>query len=273
MMTGYTTQPGPSNPEGVIFKFKRYALHDGPGIRTTVFLKGCPLRCIWCHNPEGQDFGPQEMAGGPATGGRPITVGRTLKATDVVSEVEKDLVFYDDSGGGVTFSGGEPLAQPDFILALLQTCRKRKLHTAVDTSGFAPPEIFLAAAGLADLVLFDLKIMDPARHLRFTGVDNHKILENFQAACRDGVKMRVRVPLIPGITATADNLEQIGKFLTACRADCPVDLLLYHRIGDDKYRRLGMVPAGPACRNLEENQVNEAKRILAAYKLDVSVGG
>ncbi len=259
--------------EGVIFRFKRYALHDGPGIRTTVFLKGCPLRCTWCHNPEGQAFEPQEMAGGPATGGRPLIVGRRYDVAQVVAEIEKDLVFYDDSGGGVTFSGGEPLAQPDFILALLQSCRSRRLHTVLDTSGLAAPELFLEAARLSELVLFDLKIIDPDLHRRATGADNRQILANFRNACRAGIPMRVRVPLIPEITATDSNLRQIGAFLRSCRADYPVDLLPYHRIGEDKYRRLGIDRARLAAENLDKTQIRQTRQILAGYDLDVSIGG
>ncbi len=273
MMTGYLSRPATSGVEGVVFRFKRYAIHDGPGIRTTVFLKGCPLECTWCHNPEGQDFRPRQMAGGPATGGRPLTVGRQVTVARVVAEAEKDLVFYDDSGGGVTFSGGEPLAQPDFILALLATCRHRRLHTVLDTSGFAPPELFLDAARLSDLVLFDLKIIDPDLHRKYTGVNNRQILSNFRAACRAGIPMRVRVPLIPEITATEANLHRLGAFLSTCRAGCPVDLLPYHRIGEDKYRRLGIGHPGRIPGNLDKARIRQAREILAGYDLKVSVGG
>ncbi len=256
-----------------IFKIKRYAIHDGPGIRTTVFLKGCPLRCFWCHNPEGQAFEPQEIAGGPATGGKPQIAGWPATVAEIISEIEKDLVFFDDSGGGVTFSGGEPLAQPDFLISLLAACRQRNLHTVLDTSGFAEQETFMAAAKLADLVLFDLKAMDPELHHKVTGVDNRQILKNFNAACQAGIPMRVRVPLVPSVSTTAENLSHLADFLTSQPLIYPVDLLPYHDIGLDKYRRLGLGSRIRKIVKLSDQEINLAKQILSDSKLEVSIGG
>ncbi len=198
--------------DGIVFRIKKYAIHDGPGIRTTVFLKGCPLACWWCHNPEGQSMEPQPIA--PARGGdgagdpvRGETVGRRMTVAEVIAQVSRDLIFYDESGGGATFSGGEPLMQPEFLAALLDGCRRERVHTAVDTSGYAPGGVFNAIAARADLLLFDLKLMDDAEHRACTGVSNRPILENLAAAARDGRPLRIRFPVIPGISGGVDVFD------------------------------------------------------------------
>jgi pyruvate formate lyase activating enzyme len=219
---------------GRIFKLQKYALHDGPGIRTTVFFKGCPLNCRWCHNPEG--IAPEVKAGalqGDRLGGWQATVQQVL------DEIEKDRIFYDQSGGGVTFSGGEPTLQPEFLGELLAGCRQRAIHTALDTCGWAPGPIFARIADQADLVLFDLKLIDPKAHRTYTGSDNRLILDNFRVLAATGRSLRVRVPLVPGITDTEDNLRVLADFLNSCGAEAPVDLLPFHAIADQKYQRLG----------------------------------
>ena len=258
---------------GVVFKIKKYALHDGPGIRTSLFLKGCRLSCRWCHNPEGQDFGVRTMAGSRADGGRKRVVGWTLTADQAMTEIEKDVLFYDDSGGGVTFSGGEPLEQHRFLSVLLQKCRQQEIHTAVDTSGDAPRKIFEQVAARADLILFDLKLMDDVDHQAYTGVSNGRILDNFRAACRLQTPLRVRVPLVPGITDTRDNIEMIAEFIRACGAVDQIDLLPYHRIGDDKYRRLGMDNAMAGAPSLSAESVGRIQSLLSRKGFDVNVGG
>ncbi len=253
---------------GNIFKIQKYALHDGPGIRTTVFLKGCPLACRWCHNPEG--IAPEAAPGtveGDRLGGWRTTVPRVLEA------VEKDRIFYDQSGGGVTFSGGEPTMQPDFLAGLLNGCRERGLHTVLDTCGHAPAALFGQLSRLADLVLFDLKLMDPRAHRSQTGADNGLILENFRTLAASGHPLRVRVPLIPGITDTPANLSAIAGFLRACGCTAPIDLLPFHTIADQKYRRLGksnrMAGAAPAA----DAAVREACECLARHGFSASIGG
>ena len=259
--------------EGIVFRIKRYALHDGPGIRTSLFLKGCPLSCRWCHNPEGQSFEIQEMAGSRADGGHGQTVGRPLTVGQALAEIEKDVLFYDESGGGVTFSGGEPLARPGFLGALLEGCRRREIHTAVDTSGYAPREVFEDVIDRADLLLFDLKLMDDGAHQRWTGVSNEPILENFRIACRRQVPMHVRVPLVCDITDSRENIGRMADFVLGCGYSGRIDLLPYHRIGDDKYRRLGMANAMAGVPDISPEIVSEIRSFLTGRGFDVTIGG
>ena len=226
--------------QGIIFDIKKFAIHDGPGIRTTVFLKGCPLDCWWCHNPEGRHPEPEPMATGP-NGNAPgdaVPVGTRMSVDTVMAEIEKDRLFYDESGGGVTFSGGEPLAQPDFLARLLTGCRGQGIHTALDTSGYATPEIMARIAPLVDLFLYDLKLMDDRRHQTYTAVSNARILANLCHLVKTGRKVVIRFPLIPQINDTSENLAQMGAFLTDLGLQ-RIDLLPFHGIHRQKYHRLG----------------------------------
>jgi pyruvate formate lyase activating enzyme len=222
-----------SEPAGTIFRIARYAVHDGPGIRTTVFLKGCPLRCAWCHSPESQDCRP-ELLVHPERNERDLCGYRTT-AVEVVATLERDRTFYDESGGGVTFSGGEPLAQPRFLSALLAACQAREIHTAVETSGHASP----AALGdiHPDLFLFDLKVMDEARHRAATGVSNRLILANARMLAGRGTPMRLRFPLVPGVNDDEDNRRALAAFARSIGITA-IDVLPYHRAGIAKYVRL-----------------------------------
>jgi len=225
---------------GIIFKIKKYAIHDGPGIRTTIFLKGCPLDCWWCHNPEGKMSNPQVMKTDNYPGGRSEVVGKKMSVDEVIFEIEKDIIFYDESQGGVTFSGGEPLLQAQFLLAMLKACREKEIHTIVDTSGFAPAEIFVEICNMIDLVLFDLKLMDDEMHRRYTGVSNKKILKNLEILSGLNTPHHIRFPLIPGITDTDENVLSVAEFVRALGSVSRIDILPMHRIAYGKYRRLGM---------------------------------
>ena len=257
--------------DGIVFKVKKYALHDGPGIRTTVFLKGCPLRCWWCHNPEGQRPEPDTMP--LAVGGRNEIVGRRWTVDALMVQIEKDRIFYDESGGGATFSGGEPLCQPDFLAALLDGCRRREIHTAVDTSGHASENTIKNVLARADLVLFDLKLMDDARHRQYTGVGNRQILANLKTLAALGPEVVVRIPLVPGINDDPDNLRRTGAFVRDLNTIRQVDLLPFHSIADGKYRRLKLENKMAGARSLAPKAYDALCDLFAGAGLTVTVGG
>ncbi len=259
--------------EGTIFKIKRYALHDGPGIRTTVFFKGCPLSCRWCHNPEGIDPRPQTTSRRTSSGEIDETVGTAIDAEELIRQIENDRLFYDESGGGVTFSGGEPLAQPQFLEAVLAACNHREIHAALDTSGFASGDVVDRILPRLQLVLFDLKLMDLRQHLRYTGVSNRIILENLERIADSQTPLRIRIPLIPGITDGNGNLDQIRRFAGTLKTLQGVDLLPYHRIGGEKYRRLGMTDAMIGTAPPDPERVQAIKNRFESAGLPISIGG
>jgi pyruvate formate lyase activating enzyme len=298
---------------GTVFDIKKFSIHDGPGIRTTVFFKGCPLRCWWCHNPESQAPGPELMIragrciqceaclsacthGAISRGPDGVStdaakcvacgacaevcyaearqiVGREMTVAQVVAEIERDVPFYDESGGGVTFSGGEPLLQPGFLLALLQACQEREIHTALDTCGFAPWETLDRVREHVDLFLYDLKLMDDDGHLKFTGVSNELILRNLQALSRRGHDVVVRVPVIPGINDDEEHVRQIGTFVACLPRLHRVDLLPYHRAGADKYDRLHKSYRLPETHPPSDSRMAEILRVLEGFGLQVRTGG
>jgi pyruvate formate lyase activating enzyme len=257
---------------GRVFNVQRYSLHDGPGIRTTVFLKGCPARCLWCHNPESQAFEPEVVKietrcvgcgtcetvcphGAPPPGSGLCTacgecieacpagarelVGRETTVDAVMDEVWLDRIFFEESGGGVTFSGGEPLAQLAFLRALLEASRTHGLHTTVDTCGFAPPDDLLGLVPLVDLFLFDVKLVDDARHREMTGLPTGPILANLRALAAAHPSVWIRVPIVPGHTDGEDDVEAIARLVAGLRGIRRVSLLPFHGTGAAKARRLG----------------------------------
>ncbi len=220
--------------QGIIFDIKRFAIHDGPGIRTTVFFKGCPMKCPWCHNPESQKKCPERVA----NNGKKEIIGVKRSVEEIIDEIEKEVVFYDESRGGVTFSGGEPLAQPQFLQALLKECRKRDIHTTLDTTGYVSPKTFKSIIDKVDMFLYDLKIMDDKKHIQCTGVSNRPVLENLKILSKKGKKVIIRFPVIPGITDTEENIKAVGTYVSSLKNISEIDLLPYHRIAEGKYRRL-----------------------------------
>jgi len=218
---------------GMIFDIKRFAVHDGPGIRTTVFFKGCPMDCHWCHNPESRAAEPQTSCEGKM-------IGFETDVARVMKEIEKEVIFYDTSGGGVTFSGGEPLMQPVFLECLLDECMKRDIHRVLDTTGYAMPEIFNGIIDKTDLFYFDVKIMDEARHIHYTGVSNKPIRQNLEELSRRRKAVVVRFPVIPGITDDEANIKATAEYVSGLAGVLRIDLLPYHRTADAKYRRLQM---------------------------------
>ena len=229
---------------GLIYDIKKYAIHDGPGIRSTVFLKGCPLDCWWCHNPESRQTVPESRKNLRPHKSVPLLsrttefVGSKVEAADVMDELRKDVLFYDQSGGGVTFSGGEPMLQPDFLKSMLEICQSEDIHTAVDTSGYVEFDVFERLVPHMDLILYDIKLMDDQLHKKYIGVSNQLILENIQKLNEMDVNIRVRVPLIPGITDTENNLADIIDFLKQETELRDVDVLPFNSMGKSKYERL-----------------------------------
>jgi pyruvate formate lyase activating enzyme len=266
--------------KGVIFDIKRYAIHDGPGIRTTVFFKGCPLKCRWCHNPEGI-FNAKELMFfeykcihcqtcahacpvGLFTFEKNIPtinrqscsycgicsdvcptealtlVGRDVTIEEVIEEVEKDTLYYDKSGGGVTFSGGDPLFQHEFFREVLIECKKRDIHATLDTCGFTSKEIFASILDYVDLFLFDLKLADDEEHKKYTGVSNKLIEDNLRMLIDKGRGKDdiLRFPVIPEITDTEKNIDDLVEFVSSLTGINEIDLLPFHDVSE-KYKRLG----------------------------------
>jgi pyruvate formate lyase activating enzyme len=264
---------------GMIFDVKRYAIHDGPGIRTAVFFKGCPLECWWCHNPEGQRAEAQLIfrenrckaakaclaacpRGAISWDGKSIThwdacdncgkcaevcfsgareiVGREISVEQLMAEIERDIPFYDQSGGGVTFTGGEPMQQITFLEQALSACKDKQIHTTVDTCGYSSWENFWAILPKVDLFLYDVKLMDAEKHIKYTSVPNKLILENLKKLSSEGANIIVRIPLIPEVNDDEENLENSASFLKGLPKLLGIELMPYHEIGVAKYQALGM---------------------------------
>lgn len=298
---------------GIIFDIKKYAIHDGPGIRTTVFFKGCPLRCAWCHNPESwkavaeplfrptrcqhcgrcvevcPEHAVRSVNGSPETdlerccrcgqclivcpaGAREIA-GREMSVDEVMQEVRKDLVFYDESGGGVTFSGGEPLMQPEFLAELLKRCRQERIHSTVDTSCYAERSVVEKISKLADLFLCDVKHIDPEKHKAFTGVDNRIILDNIRFLSDSGCLMKIRIPVVPGFNAEPETIDAIAKFVKSLSNIQKVDLLPYNSGGVFKADRLAdhveMLEKKPPSRD----EMKTLCEIVRGHGLNVGIRG
>ena len=246
-------------PDGVIFDIRELTVHDGPGVRTTVFLKGCPLRCNWCHNPEGLSPRPELMirkAGCTNCGlcrqgcdheeCRPFDrcakicpqnliqiCGKEIGAETLADMLKKSTDIFEETGGGVTVSGGEPLLQPEFLVEFLR--RLAPLHTAVETSGYGDADVFMRVVETADLILFDIKHMDSGMHKRWTGVDNHLILENLERLMSCGKRFVARMPLIPGVNDTEENFAEMAGFLSRAKERLILEVLPYNRLAGAKY--------------------------------------
>ena len=298
---------------GKIFDIKKYAIHDGPGIRTTIFFKGCPLLCWWCHNPESLRKNSQrlyrqerciacrecttacsndaiaESENGlqwiatecvyckiceqACPAGAVEFVGKTLSVDEVLAEITKDIIFYDESHGGVTLSGGEPLMQPSFLIELLDACGELELHRTVDTSGYVDTETLLKAATRTDLFLYDLKHMDPEKHFLYTGVSNEIILTNLKRLSQHGAQIIIRFPVIPGINSDEENIDQTGVFVSSLPGVSEVNILPYHCAAEAKYENLGMKNNAPGIKRPSRDYLETIAKRLESYNLQVEIGG
>jgi pyruvate formate lyase activating enzyme len=262
----------------VFFDIKRFAVHDGPGIRTTLFMKGCPLRCWWCHNPESQAIEPFTVAFERKIDGKSVpatkTYGEQAEVEALMEILLRDLPYYEESGGGITFSGGEPLMQPEALTALLGACKEHRVHTTVDTSGFAPRAHFDQILPLTDLFLYDLKNMDPELHLKYTGVDNGLIQSNADYLLEKGASLIFRIPVVPGINSSEDEVERMIGYIRERRAHLKtLHLLPYHRIAEHKYLRMRMRQQLPHISEPGEEFMDQMKMKFEETGLEVIIGG
>ena len=221
--------------KGRIFNIQRFSIHDGPGIRTIVFFKGCFMRCAWCCNPESQRYEIETII----EKDKEKTVGYDVTVSDIMPEILSDLPFYRRSGGGVTLSGGEVLCQADFARELLKACKEEGLHTAIESAASAPFSEIEKILPYVDLYLMDIKHLDSQKHKEYTGVGNERILENARKIASSGVELVVRTPVIPGFNDTAEEIRAISRFAASLEGVREHHLLPYHRLGSDKYQGLG----------------------------------
>lgn len=296
---------------GIVFDIKRYAIHDGPGLRTTVHLKGCPLSCWWCHNPESISMTPVVLfravrcvgcgecvkacpQGALAAGegglardtalcdgcgicadvcpsGAHELCGRKMSVEELMTELRKDEIFFRD--GGVTFSGGEPLLQPEFLTAVLRACGREGYHRAVDTSGFVDGATLLQTARQTDLFLYDLKHMDPGKHRLYTGADNTVILENLVLLAGSGAKINIRFPFMPGLNSDETNVRALAAFVSGLEGITQVNILPYHTVAKGKHERWSMDYRLPQLLPPDERQTRWAAEIIESYGLPVHIGG
>jgi len=265
--------------KGLIFSVKRYSIHDGPGIRVTFFMKGCPLSCWWCHNPEGISPLPENIYQTERVGdiefSKTETAGTYLSVDEILGILEKEKIFFSESGGGVTFSGGEPLLQPDFLLESLIACKSNGYHTAVDTSGYSQWDNFKSILPFTDLFLFDMKHIDSAKHTLFTGESNELILSNFKMLANSGKDIMVRVPLIPGINDSTEDLNGIIKMISDNISEhiLKINLLPYHRIGASKYRKLNLTNRMNGIEPPSKERMQSLKTYFEGTGIKVKIGG
>jgi pyruvate formate lyase activating enzyme len=301
--------PENKDKTGIIFDIRRYSIHDGPGIRTTVFFKGCPLRCAWCHNPEGLEPKPEitYREDRCIRCGRCLTacedgaiswqdnvqltdrticircgtctelcyadaremVGTIMTVDQVMAEIEKDIAFYEESDGGVTLSGGEPLLQPDFAHPILEICKQKGIHTALDTCGFVAWEKLKIVCEHTDLILYDLKLLDEAKHRKYTGVSNDIILTNLENLSRLDHNVLIRLPIIPGMNDDDENIQKIGSFAASLHQKHTIELLPYHELGIHKYHRFLKTNTVSGVRPPSRERIEEVKNILMDFGLTV----
>ncbi len=268
-----------NNKFGYIFDFKKYSVNDGPGIRTTVFFKGCPLNCFWCHNPESQNNNPEEIKDctfrwRPANNySTSNTIGYKISVVDLIYEIEKDNLFYEESNGGVTFSGGEPMLQFEFLQNVLIACKANNFNTAVDTTGYAKFSDFEKILNHTDIFLFDLKLMNDELHKYYCGVSNKIIHENLIKLASVSNNVFLRIPIIPTITDTDENLTSMIEFISKLKNIKEIDLLPFHNIAKSKYERMkrenkvaNLVPP-------KDEEIEKIKYQFSQLNIPIKIGG
>ncbi len=255
--------------KGRIFDIQRYSIHDGGGIRTIVFLKGCPLRCKWCCNPEGQHYEIEKMT----LGGKEKIVGKDVTVGEIIDIIERDRIYYRRSGGGLTLSGGESLTQPDFAVALLKAAKERGINTAMESTGFADFSVISRYLPYLDLYLMDIKHINSAKHKEFTSQPNERILENAVKITNAGTKLIVRTPVIPTFNATKEEIGEIAKFASSLKGVTEMHILPYHRIGTDKYKGLGRDYSLTGIEPPSKELMNELLAVVESYGLKGQIGG
>lgn len=262
--------------EGIIFDLKRYAVNDGPGLRITVFMKGCPLRCAWCHNPESQSMAPEtilkEQRVGSRTFQRNETVGKSYSVTALMEEIDKEWIFMEESGGGVTFSGGEPLMQPHFLEAALKACKERGYHTAVDTCGYASASVLEQISPYTDLFLFDIKHTEALRFQEQTGGQLQPILTALKLLGKLQKKVIIRFPLIPGYNDNTKTIFEVRELMLQQNLN-EIHILPFHTIGHGKYLRLERENPMPETAPPSAELTNRVVEIFGEAGIRVKVGG
>lgn len=254
---------------GRIFNIQRFSIHDGPGIRTIVFFKGCPMRCAWCCNPESQSFEVQTML----EDGKEKTVGRDVTVAEIMPEILSDIPYYRRSGGGVTLSGGEVLCQADFARELLKECKEQGLHTAIESAASLPYDKIEKLLPYLDLYLMDIKHICPKKHKEFTGKDNALILENARRVAESGVELIIRTPVIPTFNDTAEEIRAIARFAKSLPGVKEHHLLPYHRLGSPKYEGLGRSYSLPDIEPPEREKMEYLAEISESVGLYAQIGG
>jgi pyruvate formate lyase activating enzyme len=298
----------------LIFDIRRYSINDGPGIRITIFMKGCALRCQWCHNPESQspevqklytaskcigakdcievcpenaltltpegivtDYDACNLCGkcADACPTKAIEMsGKFYGTSELLEIIERERVHIDQSGGGVTFSGGEPLMHPEFLIEMLKSCGDKGLHCVVDTCGFAPTETFLEVARHTDLFLYDLKLMDNELHKKWTGVDNRRILQNLRTLAEAGANINIRIPLIKNVNTQMDEIMKMADFINSLPGTKPkVNLLPYHNIARGKYQKLHMDYNHHEMEEPTQMDLDDAVAIFRKFGFETEIGG